>query len=144
MSIENELQELNELLVALRDCVYSEVDEPFVPRGEYIVSEPSISSDLTNKIEEKLRDLSEKLGSSYFEELAEYFSYDSNIRNYVNFDEVEFQMEHIQNDPEAYDEGLAAAQQVAAELSYERKSALWDEALEDVKYILEEVYPNIF
>lgn len=145
MTLLNELQNLEELYNELKSHVYSDTyDEPYMADGEFISVNPFIPEKLFSDIEGLLLAINDDLDSSLIEEIINYFNADSSIGEYVNFDEDDFQMEHIQNDPEAYDEGLSAAQETAASLANEQKSDLWNQASKDVKYLFEDLFVKLF
>jgi hypothetical protein len=145
MSVLDQLQDLKNLYSELRLHIYSDtLDEPYLPDGEFISRNPAIPERLFSEIADLLLAINEDLNSSLLDEISSYFSSESTIGEYVYFDEEDFQLEHIQNDIEAYDEGLSAAQETAASLSHERKTELWDGAYEDVKYLFEELFAKLF
>jgi hypothetical protein len=144
MSIMKMMSQLKKKLESLREGIYVTADDPYMPKGEFISSDPHINRKMIEDIHEQLIELSDELSSTYFEDLAEYFSEESLLGEYVKFDSNGFQMDFIQDDPNAFDEGLAAVQETAASRAHEIESELWEKAIEDVKYIFESVYPYLF
>lgn len=145
MTIMSKLNHLKDLFDVLRDGVYSYVDHPSFKSGEeYISSDPQISYKMVEDIHDSLMEIGEELNSTYFEKLADYFGEESLLGEYTRFDSQDYQMEYVQDDPNAFDEGLATAQEAAASKAHEISSELWDKAIEDVKYIFDDVYPYLF
>ncbi|WP_226677052.1 hypothetical protein [Rossellomorea aquimaris] len=145
MSIESKFNHLKDLLDELRAGAYSYEFNPLSKNEDEIISSnPRITRKMVEDIFDSVNELAEELDSKYFEDLAEYFGEDSLLGEYTRFDSQDYQMECINDDPNAFDEGLAVAQETAADKAHEIESELWDKAIDDVRYIFEKVYPYLF
>jgi hypothetical protein len=144
MTLINELTELKTIVENLRERVYTVADDPYLPNEEYIANVPYIPTELFNALEQKLQSINDDYSVGVINEALEYVNIDAPLGQYVNFDENDAQMEYIQENPDAYDEGLSAAQEQAASRAHEENSELWDDAVEDVRYLFESVFPRLF
>lgn len=142
MSVFEQLANIKDLYEKFRECFYAIPDHP-APQNEYFVGEPFIPQSLFIELRDALIHVNDDLNSPMISEILEYMEEESNLDNYVMFDQERHQMDYIQEQPDAFDEGLSAVQQDAADNTAEENSRLWDEADHDTRHLIEELFPAL-
>lgn len=142
MSIFTQLSSANDLYRTFRECFYDIQDYP-APQEEYFVGEPFIPQSLFVELRDELININEDLNSPMISEILEHMEEESNLYSYVMFDQDSYQMDYIQEQPDAFDEQLSIVQQDAADNATAEKSRLWDEAEQETRYLIEELFPAL-
>lgn len=143
MSVIENLLDLASIYENLQEGFYTSGDFP-LPSDKYLRNDPYISIDIFNNFRKNLEELDEILGgSSLLREILDLTEEDSPIFNLVNFNEERYADDLLDVNIEAYDEYLASFQEEAAQQAYDKKSELLDEALNDIKYLMEELLPRL-
>lgn len=141
--IEELLFNIKEIYNELDEILYSIGDYPMPPE-KYLNNNPAVQSGVLERLKAAVVKLDEQLDSSGITgDILDLINEDTPIAELFYFDEVNYASDLVSNNIEAYDENLAPAQQEAADQAFERKTELLNNALDDIKSLMQELLPRL-
>lgn len=141
MTVYNALTRLEDVYQKLEEGFYSVGDYP-LPDDKFISNDPYISQKLLDEFLDIIIELDDLLnGSRLIKEILSLIEEDSPINNFVLFNEQDYAMDLTNENPESHNENLNSIMEQSSKQAHEEKTNLINEALEDIKRLMEELLP---